>query len=52
MFAELPLPFCMKGIPDILINGISIDSRVAKAGHLFVALTGGTVDGQHIPSHC
>ncbi|HKJ40332.1 MAG TPA: UDP-N-acetylmuramoyl-L-alanyl-D-glutamate--2,6-diaminopimelate ligase [Anaerolineales bacterium] len=45
MFAELPLPFCMKGIPDISIKGISIDSRAVKTGHLFVAMTGGTVDG-------
>jgi UDP-N-acetylmuramoyl-L-alanyl-D-glutamate--2,6-diaminopimelate ligase len=45
IFAELPLPFCMKGIPDIPINGISIDSRVVKPGHLFVAMKGGTVDG-------
>ena len=45
IFAELPLPFCMKDIPDIPISGISIDSRVVKPGHLFVALTGGSVDG-------
>ncbi len=45
MFAELPQPFCMKGIPDIAVSGISIDSRVVKPGHLFVALTGGNVDG-------
>ncbi|HAV78879.1 MAG TPA: UDP-N-acetylmuramoyl-L-alanyl-D-glutamate--2,6-diaminopimelate ligase [Anaerolineae bacterium] len=45
IFAELPLPFCMKGVPDIPINGISIDSRAVKSGDLFVALTGGTADG-------
>ncbi|HKI54680.1 MAG TPA: UDP-N-acetylmuramoyl-L-alanyl-D-glutamate--2,6-diaminopimelate ligase, partial [Anaerolineales bacterium] len=45
MFSELPQPYCVKGIPDIPINGISIDSRAVKSGHLFVALTGGTVDG-------
>ena len=45
IFAELPLPFCMQGVPDIPISGISIDSRVVEPGHLFVALTGGTVDG-------
>ena len=45
IFAELPLPFCMKDIPDIPISGISIDSRAVKPGHLFVALTGGSVDG-------
>jgi UDP-N-acetylmuramoyl-L-alanyl-D-glutamate--2,6-diaminopimelate ligase len=45
MFAELPLPFCMKGIPDIPISGMSIDSRTVQPGHLFVAMKGGTVDG-------
>lgn len=47
IFAELPLPFCMKGVPDIPINGISIDSRAVKPGHLFVAMRGGTVDGHN-----
>jgi UDP-N-acetylmuramoyl-L-alanyl-D-glutamate--2,6-diaminopimelate ligase len=45
IFAELPPPFCIMDAPDILINGISIDSRVVKPGHLFVAMKGGTVDG-------
>src|SRR5215207_4535411 len=45
IFAELPLPFCMVGIPNIPIIGISIDSRAVKPGHLFVALKGGNVDG-------
>src|SRR6185295_12122497 len=45
IFAELPLPFCMANVPDILITGISIDSRAVKPGHLFVALKGGSVDG-------
>ena len=45
IFAELPLPFCIKGAPDIPITGISIDRRVVKPGHLFVALKGGNVDG-------
>ena len=45
IFAELPLPFCMKGVPSILIDGISIDSRAVQPGHLFVALKGGSVDG-------
>ncbi|HEY5730234.1 MAG TPA: Mur ligase domain-containing protein, partial [Anaerolineales bacterium] len=35
----------MKDVPDIPINGISIDSRAVKPGQLFVAMTGGTVDG-------
>jgi len=45
MFDELPPAFRMKDIPDILVNGISIDSRAVKPGHLFVAMAGGTVDG-------
>src|SRR5512132_2749857 len=50
IFAELPLPFCMVNIPDIPITGISIDSRAAKPGHLFVAMKGGAADGHdYIP---
>ena len=45
IFAELPLPFCMLNIPDIRITGISIDSRLVKPGHLFVAMRGGSTDG-------
>ncbi|HET9906038.1 MAG TPA: UDP-N-acetylmuramoyl-L-alanyl-D-glutamate--2,6-diaminopimelate ligase [Anaerolineales bacterium] len=45
IFAELPLPFCMVGIPDIPIRGISIDNRAVKPGYLFVALKGTNVDG-------
>jgi UDP-N-acetylmuramoyl-L-alanyl-D-glutamate--2,6-diaminopimelate ligase len=45
IFAELPLPFCMLNIPDIPITGISIDSRLVKRGHLFVAMRGGSTDG-------
>src|SRR5689334_3427137 len=50
IFAELPLPFCMVNIPDIPITGISIDSRLVKPGHLFVAMMGGSADGHtYIP---
>ena len=45
IFAELPLPFCMRNVPDIPVSGISIDSRAVNPGHLFVALKGGNVDG-------
>jgi UDP-N-acetylmuramoyl-L-alanyl-D-glutamate--2,6-diaminopimelate ligase len=31
--------------PDIPITGISLDSRQVKRGNLFIALTGGNVDG-------
>src|SRR5687768_16620563 len=51
IFAELPLPFCMRNVPDVPIRGISIDSRAVKPGHLFVALKGGNVDGHdYIPN--
>ena len=45
IFAELPHPFFKKDVPDISVNGISIDSRAVKPGHLFVAMMGGSVDG-------
>jgi UDP-N-acetylmuramoyl-L-alanyl-D-glutamate--2,6-diaminopimelate ligase len=44
IFADVPLPFCMKDVPDVQITGISIDSRLVKPGHLFVAMPGGMVD--------
>jgi UDP-N-acetylmuramoyl-L-alanyl-D-glutamate--2,6-diaminopimelate ligase len=50
MFAELPLLFCMRGVPDISISGISIDSRAVEPGHLFVAMKGVNADGHdYIP---
>ncbi len=46
----MPLPFCMANVPEIPISGISIDSRLVRAGHLFVAMKGGTRDGHdYIP---
>ncbi|HEX5809900.1 MAG TPA: UDP-N-acetylmuramoyl-L-alanyl-D-glutamate--2,6-diaminopimelate ligase, partial [Anaerolineales bacterium] len=40
----------MANIPDIPITGISIDSRAVQAGHLFVAMKGGSADGHdYIP---
>jgi len=47
LFAELPHPFRMQNVPDVAVNGISIDSRAVKPGHLFVAMMGGTLDGHH-----
>ena len=47
IFLELPPPFGMDDVPDIPVNGISIDSRVVKPGELFVAMVGGTVDGHN-----
>ncbi|HSM71781.1 MAG TPA: UDP-N-acetylmuramoyl-L-alanyl-D-glutamate--2,6-diaminopimelate ligase [Anaerolineales bacterium] len=47
IFSELPPPLLMEKVPEVRIAGISIDSRTVKPGHLFVALTGGTVDGHN-----
>ena len=47
IFAELPAPFTLDNVPDVQINGVSIDSRAVKPGHLFVAMTGGTLDGHN-----
>ena len=50
IFTELPEPFVRSDAPDVLITGISIDSRTVKPGHLFVAMKGGKVDGHdYIP---
>lgn len=47
LFADLPPLFQVMDAPDILINGISIDSRAVQPGQLFVAMTGGTTDGHN-----
>jgi len=47
IFVDLPAPFKLDNAPDVLINGIAIDSRVVKPGHLFVAMTGDTLDGHN-----
>jgi len=47
LFSELPRPFQTMDAPDVFINGISIDSRAVKPGHLFVAIVGGTLDGHN-----
>ena len=47
LFFELPHPFRVQDVPNIAIKGISLDSRVIKPGHLFVAMTGGTLDGHN-----
>jgi len=47
LFANLPRPFQVMDAPDISINEISIDSRSVKPGDLFVAMTGGTLDGHN-----
>lgn len=47
LFADLPEPFSRQDVPDIPISGISLDSRAVNPGHLFVAMTGGTLDGHN-----
>jgi UDP-N-acetylmuramoyl-L-alanyl-D-glutamate--2,6-diaminopimelate ligase len=47
IFTELPEPFFQANAPEVSITGISIDSRVVKPGHLFVAMQGGNVDSHH-----
>jgi UDP-N-acetylmuramoyl-L-alanyl-D-glutamate--2,6-diaminopimelate ligase len=47
IFADLPHPFRRTDVPNVLINGIAIDSRAVRPGHIFVAMTGGTVDGHN-----
>src|SRR5215208_7492073 len=50
IFVELPAPFFRAEASDVPIAGISIDSRLVKPGHLFVAMKGGNVDGHdYIP---
>lgn len=44
LFTELPEPLFQANVPDVLINGIAIDSRAVKQGQLFVAMSGATVD--------
>jgi UDP-N-acetylmuramoyl-L-alanyl-D-glutamate--2,6-diaminopimelate ligase len=45
LFSGLPEPLLRRDVPDIPISGISLDSRAVQPGHLFVAMTGGTLDG-------
>jgi UDP-N-acetylmuramoyl-L-alanyl-D-glutamate--2,6-diaminopimelate ligase len=44
LFQDIPDEL-RKPCPDVPISGIALDSRNVKPGNLFVALTGGNVDG-------
>lgn len=44
LFVDFPQSYSAS-TPNVDINGIAIDSRAVKPGHLFVAMQGGAVDG-------
>ena len=45
IFEELSFRHLPEQLPDVLIEGIAIDSRAVKPGYLFVAMRGGSFDG-------
>ncbi|MBN1450143.1 MAG: UDP-N-acetylmuramoyl-L-alanyl-D-glutamate--2,6-diaminopimelate ligase [Anaerolineales bacterium] len=45
LFSDLPFAPSPTVYHDVIVTGISIDSRVVKPGDLFVAMRGGSVDG-------
>lgn len=45
LFIDFPFKYVPVELPALRINGISLDSRAVKPGHLFVAMRGGSVDG-------
>lgn len=46
LFIDFPFAF-PSGLPNVQINGISIDSRIVKPGNLFVAMRGRDADGHN-----
>jgi len=51
VFAEFPFAYQPVHLSDIPVQGIAIDSRLARPGDLFVALRGGSLDGhEFIPA--
>lgn len=50
IFEQIPVQVALDTVPNVPVTGIAIDSRQVKAGNVFVALVGGTLDGhQYIP---
>lgn len=45
LFKDFPFAYNPKKLPEMTITGITLDSRAVKPGQLFVAMTGGSVDG-------
>ena len=52
MFTQVPLRvIAPRQVPAVRIAGIALDSRQVQPGYLFIALTGGNVDGhRYIPA--
>jgi UDP-N-acetylmuramoyl-L-alanyl-D-glutamate--2,6-diaminopimelate ligase len=49
LFSSIPVEVLTE-VPDIFINGITLDSREVKPGNIFIALAGDLTDGhQYIP---
>ncbi len=44
--ADLFSPFCINGLPDVIISGLNNDSRLIKPGDLFLAYPGSHADGR------
>jgi UDP-N-acetylmuramoyl-L-alanyl-D-glutamate--2,6-diaminopimelate ligase len=45
LFVDFPFDFSPTKLPDIVLTGISIDSRTVKSGNLFIAMQDGSVEG-------
>ena len=46
LFSSLPIPWnCAVALPELPVHGIQFDSRKVTPGDIFVAFTGGNIDG-------
>jgi len=45
LFIDFPFEFFPTELPDIPVAGITLDSRKVQSGYIFVAMSGGSVDG-------
>jgi len=45
LFVDFPFDFFPTELPDIPVSGITLDSRKVQSGYVFVAMSGGSVDG-------
>ncbi|MBI5351407.1 MAG: UDP-N-acetylmuramoyl-L-alanyl-D-glutamate--2,6-diaminopimelate ligase [Chloroflexi bacterium] len=46
LFIDFPFSY-PQNLPDVEVTGITIDSRAARPGYLFVAMKGGSMDGHN-----